>query len=54
MPLRHDTSSDDSDSDVDPGGDVIEKNRRHRLQRAKNHTKDELNKVLQRVDNVCC
>lgn len=55
MSFQHDTSS-DNDSDYyerDPGREVIEKNIRNRLQRIANQTKDELNKVLKRVDNVC-
>ena len=37
----------------DPGQDVIEKNIRTRLQRVANQTKEELDKVLKRVDSVC-
>ena len=52
MPSRYDTSTDNEESDVDPGRDVLEKNYRNRLERVAKHTKDELNKVLQRVDSV--
>jgi hypothetical protein len=55
MSFQHDNSTDD-DSDYnerDPGREVIEKNIRNRLQRIADHTKDELNKVLKRVDSVC-
>jgi hypothetical protein len=51
---RNDSSDNDSDYyDHDPGREVIEKNIRNRLQRIADHTKDELNKVLKRVDTVC-
>jgi hypothetical protein len=55
MPFEYESSSnDDSDNyDRDPGRDVIEKNLRNRLQRFADYTKEELNKVLKRVDNVC-
>jgi hypothetical protein len=55
MPFpRDDSSDDDSDYyDHDPGREVIEKNLRNRLQRIADYTKDELNKVLKRVDTVC-
>ncbi|CAF3709521.1 unnamed protein product [Adineta steineri] len=52
MPSRYKYNSDD-DSDHyerDPGREVIEKNTRNRLQRIADQTKDELNKVLKRVD----
>lgn len=55
MSFQHESSS-DNDSDYyerDPGREVIEKNIRNRLQRIANQTKDELNKVLKRVDTVC-
>ena len=52
MPFRTELSTDNEDSDVDPGREVIERNTRARLQRVANHTRDELNKVLQRVDHV--
>ena len=56
MSLNRDSSSDNDGSDYydrDPGREVIEKNIRSRLQRIADHTKEELNKVLKRVDNVC-
>lgn len=52
MPYRSETNTENDDSDVDPGREVIERNTRARLQRVANHTRDELNKVLQRVDHV--
>ena len=56
MPTRFDSSTEEDDeSDEhtdDPGQYVIEKNQRNRLQRLANHTRDELNKVLRRVDRV--
>ena len=52
MPSRVETGSDNDDSDIDPGREVIERNARARLQRFANHTKEELNKVLKRVDHV--
>jgi hypothetical protein len=48
--FKHDASTDNDDSD--PGREVIEKNIQNRLQRIADHTKEELNKVLKRVDNV--
>jgi hypothetical protein len=52
--IRDDSSDNDSDyNNHDPGREVIEKNIRNRLQRIADHTKDELNKVLKRVDTVC-
>ena len=36
----------------DPGLDVVERNRKERAQRNADYTKEELEKVLQRVDNV--
>ena len=51
MSLKHDNSNDHDDND--PGREVIEKNLRSRLQRIADHTQEELNKVLKRVDNVC-
>lgn len=56
MPFRNGDDSDDDDYDHferDPGRDVVEKNMRNRLQRIADNTKDELNKVLKRVDTVC-
>ncbi len=55
MSFQHDSSTDnDSDyNDRDPGRQVVEKNIRNRLQRIADYTKDELNKVLKRVDKVC-
>jgi hypothetical protein len=56
MPYKYDDDTDNDDSDHyerDPGGEVIEKNMRNRLQRVADNTKDELNKVLKRVDTVC-
>lgn len=53
---KHDSSSDNGDSDTntpDPGRAVIEKNVRNRLQRIANQTREELDKVLKRVDTVC-
>lgn len=54
MPYQHDSSSDNESDyyDRDPGREVIENNIRNRLQRIANYTKDELNKVLKRVDAV--
>lgn len=52
MPLRYEASIENDESDVDPGREVIENNARARLQRAANYTRDELNKVLHRVDQV--
>ncbi|CAF0725747.1 unnamed protein product [Rotaria sp. Silwood1] len=47
------TDNDDSDYDVpDPGGEVIEKNRKDREQRIADYTKEELDKVLKRVDHT--
>lgn len=48
-----DNDSDYYEHEHDPGRDVIEKNIRNRLQRIADYTKDELNKVLKRVDTVC-
>jgi hypothetical protein len=56
MPYKYDDDTDNDDSDHferDPGREVIEKNMQNRLQRIADHTKDELNKVLKRVDTVC-
>ena len=47
--------SSDSDTDhvdPDPGLEIVERNRRERMQRQAEYTKEELEKVLQRVDNV--
>ena len=49
--MKHASSSDDDD-DFDPGREVVEKNQRDRLQRMADHTRDELNRVLQRVEYV--
>jgi hypothetical protein len=54
--FKNDSSTDNDDSDYggpDPGREVVERNVRNRLQRIADHTKDELDKVLKRVDNVC-
>ena len=55
MSYHRDSHSDgeNDDHERDPGREVIEKNIRNRLQRIADQTKDELNKVLKRVDNVC-
>jgi hypothetical protein len=50
MSFKNDGNSDYDDSD--PGREVIEKNIRHRFQRIADHTKEELNTVLKRVDKV--
>jgi len=42
----------DNDEPLDPGREVIERNRKDRLQRNADYTKEELDKVLKRVDNV--
>ncbi|CAF4038343.1 unnamed protein product [Rotaria sp. Silwood2] len=47
------TDNDDSDYDVpDPGGEVVERNRKDREQRTADYTKEELDKVLKRVDHA--
>jgi hypothetical protein len=38
--------------DPDPGLEIVERNRKERLQRNAEYTKEELDKVLKRVDNV--
>ena len=50
----HDDSDDDELNryERDPGREVVEKNMRNHLQRIADHTKDELSKVLKRVDTV--
>lgn len=56
MSYRYHEDSDDDELERyerDPGREVIEKNTRHRLQRIADNTKDELSKVLKRVDTVC-
>lgn len=52
--LKNDNSTDDDDDDQtpDPGAEIVEKNRRDRTQRLAASTKEELDKVLKRVDNV--
>ncbi len=42
----------DNDDPPDPGWEVVERNRKERLQRMADHTKEELDTVLKRVDNV--
>jgi len=42
----------DNDDPPDPGWEVVERNRKERLQRNADHTKQELDTVLKRVDNV--
>ncbi|CAF1176649.1 unnamed protein product [Rotaria sordida] len=50
---NNETDNDDSDYDVpDPGGEVVERNRKDREQRIADYTKEELDKVLKRVDNT--
>ncbi|CAF2075852.1 unnamed protein product [Rotaria magnacalcarata] len=47
------TENEDSDSNSrDPGREIIQKNVRNRLQRIANQTKEELDKVLKRVDTT--
>lgn len=56
MSYRYDDDTDTDDIDHyerDPGREIVEKHMRNRLQRIADHTKDELNKVLKRVDTVC-
>lgn len=53
--LKHETvieSEESEDEELDPGSEVIEKNRKDRQQRIADHTKDELDKVLKRVEHV--
>lgn len=54
-PFKTGSGTDDEDSDFhdpDPGADVVERNRKERQQRIADHTKEELDKVLRRVDHV--
>ncbi|CAM2723662.1 unnamed protein product [Rotaria socialis] len=45
--------NDDSDPEIpDPGGEIVERNRKERQQRIADHTKEELDRVLKRVDNT--
>lgn len=46
------SDSDTDHIDPDPGLEIVERNRRERMQRQAEYTKEELEKVLQRVDNV--
>jgi hypothetical protein len=47
------TDNDEIDSrDLDPGREVIERNMKNRAKRIADNTKEELDKVLKRVDNV--
>lgn len=48
--LESDSDTDNIDSD--PGLEIVERNRKERLQRNADYTKEELDKVLKRVDNV--
>ncbi|CAF1201089.1 unnamed protein product [Adineta ricciae] len=50
----HDDSDDDELNryERDPGREVVERNTRNHLQRIADHTKDELSKVLKRVDTT--
>lgn len=50
--LENDSETDNDDERLDPGREVIERNRKERLQRTADNTKEELDKVLKRVDNV--
>jgi hypothetical protein len=50
--LKSDSETDDVGNDPDPGLEIVEKNRKDRAKRAADYTKDELDKVLKRVDNV--
>ncbi|UJR23166.1 hypothetical protein I4U23_026184 [Adineta vaga] len=55
MSYRYHDDSDNDDIDPyerDPGREVVEKNTRNRLQRIADNTKDELSKVLKRVDTT--
>jgi hypothetical protein len=49
--LENDSGT-DNDETFDPGRAIIERNRKERSQRIAEHTKEELEKVLKRVDNV--
>jgi hypothetical protein len=49
--LENDSET-DNDDPPDPGWEVVERNRKERLQRNADHTKQELDIVLKRVDNV--
>lgn len=46
------SDSDPDTNDPDPGLEIVERNRKDRLQRNADYTKEELDKVLKRVDNV--
>ncbi|CAF5115421.1 unnamed protein product [Rotaria magnacalcarata] len=53
--LRVETTiqNDDSDPEIpDPGGEIVERNLKDRQQRIADHTKEELDRVLKRVDNT--
>jgi hypothetical protein len=51
--LNNDSGTDNDESDMhDAGRDVVERNRQERARRMAENTKDELDKVLKRVDNV--
>jgi hypothetical protein len=50
--ILENASGTDNDEPPDPGREVIERNRKDRLQRNADYTKEELDKVLKRVDNV--
>lgn len=51
--LQTESSTDEEDVRTpDPGAEVVEKNRRDRMQRMAASTKEELDKVLKRVDHV--
>jgi hypothetical protein len=50
--ILEDDSGTDSDEPLDPGREVVERNRKERSQRIAEHTREELDKVLKRVDNV--
>ncbi len=50
--VESDSEPDHDEPDNDPGRDIVEKNRKDRLQRNADYTKEELDKVLKRVDNV--
>lgn len=51
--LNNDSGTDTDESDLhDAGRDVVERNRQERAKRIAENTKEELDKVLKRVDNV--
>ena len=50
--LKSDSDTDDVDNVPDPGLEVVERNRKDRAKRIADNTKEELDKVLKRVDNV--